>query len=519
MSSANINLKDHLFQISILLLVCIIVAFSYPYLQYGVDGGLVLAGKINYPDYQSPMIFYFLNSWTAIHQIAYFFIKFGFSVELSSKLLMFFSTFFFAFGAFLFSNSISRNSYISLIISILAIILGKNFGDTNYPSLIFSEHTYGMMSLALTTFSFGLLANNNLFAAYLFSFSLFAIHPIVGAWVIIIKSIYLFIPGIEKLSKKRIFKGIVCGAILTTISFLFFLISSIEKGFTDIQLLKVYLEVWDGHRAISPNLHYEYLLKTIVLIISLLFLIKIYSSLSFRRGYNHILILLISVTASTLIYLLYQLLPDIFPDSISRIMPARFIMLHSFLGWPVILSILYFFLESRLPKKKVFFVFLCFFILIFIQGYKKINVIKNNLLVSFQKEEDLKVVNFVKETDFDGYILVSSNISNFIFKKTQKPILLHTEAIDFLPYHPYLLDNFFEILKIVYDIESFNPPEKNNPSLPDNYIKKNFEGKKISEWSTIKNKYNVNFIIVPNNWDLKLDLVEKDDKFKLFKIL
>ena len=152
------------------------------------------------------------------------------------------------------------------------------------------------MSLALTTFSFGLLANNNLFAAYLFSFFLFTIHPIVGAWVIIIKSIYLFIPGIEKLSKKRIFKGIVCGAILTTISFLFFLISSIEKGFTDIQLLKVYLEVWDGHRAISPNLHYEYLLKTIVLIISLLFLIKIYSSLSFRRGYNHILILLISVT-------------------------------------------------------------------------------------------------------------------------------------------------------------------------------------------------------------------------------
>ena len=117
-----------------------------------------------------------------------------------------------------------------------------------------------MMSLALTTFSFGLLANNNLFAAYLFSFFLLH-HPVVGAWVIIIKSIYLFIPGIEKLSKKTIFKGIICGAILTTISFLFFFISSIERGFTDIQLLKVYLELWDGHRAISPNLHYEYLLK------------------------------------------------------------------------------------------------------------------------------------------------------------------------------------------------------------------------------------------------------------------
>ncbi len=519
MFSANINLKDHLFQISILFLVCIIVAFSYPYLQYGVDGGLVLAGKISYPDNQSPMIYYFLNSWTAIHQIAYFFIKFGFSVELSSKLLMLISTFFFAFGAFLFSNSITRNSYISLIISILAIISGKNFGDTNYPSLIFSEHTYGMMSLALTTFTFGLLANNNLFAAYLFSFFLLAIHPIVGAWVVIIKSIYLFIPGIEKLSKRTIFKGIICGSIITIISFLFFFTSSIERGFADIQLLKVYLEVWDGHRAISPHLHYEYLLKTIVLIISLIFLIKIYLSSSIRQGYNHILILLISVTASASIYLLYQLLPYIFPDSISRIMPARFIMLHSFLGWPVILSILYFFLESRFPKKKVFLVSLCFLILIFAQGYKKINLIKNNLIISFQQEENLKVINYMKESNFDGYILVSSNISNFVFKKTQKPILLHTEAIDFLPYHPYLLDNFFEILKIVYDIENFNPPEKNNPSLPDNYIKKNFEGKKISEWNKIKNKYNVNFIIVPNNWNLNLDLVEKDNRFKLFKIL
>ena len=65
----------------------------------------------------------------------------------------------------------------------MILIFQKNMGDTDYPSLFFSEHTYGMMSLALVTCIFGLLISGNLFLGGLLSSLLISIHPLVGAWL------------------------------------------------------------------------------------------------------------------------------------------------------------------------------------------------------------------------------------------------------------------------------------------------------------------------------------------------
>ena len=55
-----------------------------------------------------------------------------------------------------------------------------------------------------------------------------------------------------------------------------------------------------------------------------------------------------------------------------------------------------------------------------------------------------------------------------------KPILLDTQSFDFLPYHPYLLKNTFKILEDIYGVQINNPPNKNDPRLPDDFIKKTF---------------------------------------------
>ena len=44
-------------------------------------------------------------------------------------------------GIFLFSNSITKQINISILITLVAMILVKNFGDTDYPSLVYSEIT------------------------------------------------------------------------------------------------------------------------------------------------------------------------------------------------------------------------------------------------------------------------------------------------------------------------------------------------------------------------------------------
>jgi hypothetical protein len=90
--------------------------------------------------------------------------------------------------------------------------------------------------------------------------------------------------------------------------------------------------------------------------------------------------------------------------------------------------------------------------------------------------------------------------------------------LDFISYHPYLIYKFFHILEEVYEIKNNLPPEKNNPYLNDQYIKNIFEKRTKDEWLLIKKEFNVEFILVPDSWDLKLDTNMEDKKFKLYQL-
>ena len=101
MKKDTINFKNSYYQIFILSIVSLFIGLSYPFLQYGIDGGLVLSGVIKYPDFNSPMMYYYFNSWTSIHQFSSLLLKIGFNVETSSKILMIITTFFFFVWCFL----------------------------------------------------------------------------------------------------------------------------------------------------------------------------------------------------------------------------------------------------------------------------------------------------------------------------------------------------------------------------------------------------------------------------------
>ena len=515
MKEETINLKNNYPQIVILTFFSLLIGSSYPYLQYGIDGGLVLAGIVKYQDFNSPMAYYFFNSWTLIHQFSSLLLQIGLSVESSSKVLMMISTFFFSFGVFLFCYSLTKEKNLSLFIAVVSIVLGKNFGDTDYPSLIFSEHTYGMLSLATFTFILGLIANKNIFFSCLLAFVLFSIHPIVGLWTLLIMFISFYLFNIYSIYKKEIKKGIILGIIFIIFSFIIYSFNSIEKIPYNEDLFLDYLENWDGHRSISKLIHYEYLIKTLFLFIlcALIFKKKIESS-----SYSaHIFALLLSLVCSSILYLLYKLVPFIFPEFFKIIMPTRFIMLHTFLGWPLIIATLIFLLKDTFKKKANFFVSILL-ILILIQNYNKIFLIKNNFISNFQEKEESYVINFLKNENFKTNLIVPSSLVSYVFKKTKKPILLHTESMDFIPYHSYLSDKFFYILRKVYKIENNIPPEQNNPSLSDNYIKNVFENRSKDEWSSIKREFNVGFILIPHEWNLNIKIHKQDEKYKLYKL-
>ena len=517
MDKNTINFKNHFPHILILILSSLLISLSYTFLQYGLDGGLVLSNKVIYPDNNSPMMYYYFNSWTAIHQISYIFIKFGMTVESVSRIIILCSTIFFSFGVFLFSNSITQNRNLSLVISIVAILIGKNFGDTDYPSLIFSEHTYGMVSLSLVTFSFGLLANKNLLLSSAISIFLIAIHPLIGLWMFFINLLGTFF---IKMNKIEIFKGVAAGLFFLILSFIFFYTNTIEKISYDHNLFLNYLNDWDGHRALTDVIHYDYLIKTFILGILIFIFIKKKNVLKNKEtSYFHLLVLLISLIGSTILYLAYKVVPNYFPELIKIAMPTRFIMLHTFLGWPIIISLLYFFLKEKYNKKIVLNIFLSFLIIISFQNYKKILNIKNNIIDTYKNDQTYETFDYLKKTNFNGYVLTSSKLTSKIFKKIEKPILLHTESMDFIPYHPYLVNKFFNILTKIYKINNFQPPVKNNPSLSDEYIEKLFVNFNSLEWKKIKKEFNVHYIITPKSWNLNLKLILSDKIYNLYKIL
>ena len=135
----------------------------YPIEQRAVDGGLILAKMVNYPDQISPMKEYYFKSLTSLHLISKLFLNLNWSFINISKFIIFLTTIFYFIGIALTINSATRSTLTAILIALMILIFQKNFGDTDYPSMIFSEHTYGMISLAIVTFIFGLLFAGSLF--------------------------------------------------------------------------------------------------------------------------------------------------------------------------------------------------------------------------------------------------------------------------------------------------------------------------------------------------------------------
>lgn len=139
-----------------------VISLSLDYNQRVIEAGLILANEIEFPSPLSPFYLYIKNSWTLLNQFAAGLFILNFSQNFISFLFIFISTLMFGLGIYLTSKAICQNYLLSLFITIYALMLGKNFGDTDYPTLFYSQETYGMISLSLSTLIFGLIFNGNL---------------------------------------------------------------------------------------------------------------------------------------------------------------------------------------------------------------------------------------------------------------------------------------------------------------------------------------------------------------------
>ena len=500
--------------------------------QRAVDAGLVLAEVVVYPDQISPMKEYFLKSWTSINQTSKLLLDFNFSLKIVSKIIIFLVTILYFLGVFLTVNSATKSILLSILLSVMILIFQKNMGDTDYPSLFFSEHTYGMMSLALVTCIFGLLISGNLFLGGLLSSLLISIHPLVGAWLTGIIIVTLIINKYFfkiNYNKKNLIKGLSVGLIFTLISLFYhlYIVSDFNSQF-DLKSYENYMKYWEGHR-FEAAYHLEYFLKTLLLFIFTLISLKIFKNKfteNFRFG---ILFIFNSIILSTFFYFFYKFFHSYMPDIVFRIMPTRFTIIHSVIGWPIILSIIFVLLKS-FENKKYIFKNLSYSLILFviigysISHYKVFIKLKNSFLINTSTHqnflEEEKFWNTIKHDNLSGYILTSFSTSTISMRKTFKPILLDVSSFDFIPYFPNTAKNVSLIVEKIYGIPFDQPPKniRNRPFLTDENIRPIFESYSNEKWKVLSKNFNFKGIIIPTDWVINLPLKIKSKKFSFYII-
>ena len=503
----------------LIIIFSIFLSIAYSIEQRAVDDGLIWSNIIKYSENYNIMKIFTNNVWTFLFQFTGTLLKLDISIMNVSRLILFLSTFFYSMGIFLAAKSITSSSTVSLLICFVVITFQKSFGSIDYPTMIFSEHTNGMLSLAIVTFIFGLVANKNFFLAIFFSTFLICIHLTVGLWIFFILFLSLMISKFilkNNYNYKSFFYASFLGLFLVFLSFIFYYINLVElNNKLDTSAYSTYMQVWDMHRNNfdSSKLNYKYIILSLVLIFLFISSYKYFDIKKNSPNYLMLLLISLSTFLSMLIYFAFKFTPFLFPDILVRAMPIRFFLMQSVIGIPIIISFVYIFIKNILKKKKINDIYASVSVIIIlvifsINHYEKILVIKNQFLLHISKsEKNIENKIFwqnVKINHSDGYILTSYETCRQTLRRALKPVLLCVESIDNIPYIPKSVNQVKEIIENVFDVPFYNPPIKYAGGLVGEIIKNNYENKTKDDWKKISVNFGVTAIILPKDWEITL---------------
>jgi len=512
----------------LLIFFSLIVSFFYTVDQRAINAALILSKEINYSDVQNVLNIGYNNSWTLTYQILKILINLGVNLKLLNFIILAISLFVSVLGIYLISEALSKNIIFSLFISCFLIlgnvILGNiNFGNLDYPVLIASEHTNGMISQAISLLVFGLIARNKLNLAISVSILALAFHVVIGVWLLSILSLSIVffknkIFFINFFIKKNIIR-IIITLIIVVFSFVSFKFNQVKIPFEENNLLyDLYMKHWDLHRNTLLEINFIYIFFSTILLIIISISLK-------KRGYKNnnffFKIIILQILTSFALYISFKLFPNIFTGILLKIMPSRFFLTHSVFGVAIIFSLLFFNFKKIFLNKDIY-LFLIIILLIhpafnynkYIKLFKKLST--NHILIN--KVDDYHFWRKVKNTDIgNGVILTSLEICTKTIQKGYKPILFCIESIDDIAYLNKLVVPIHDILKIIYKIDFKNPPEKNHGGIwyNDSY-RKVFEKRSSIEWASISTKYNIKALILPVDWKINAEILFFGNKYNYY---
>ena len=506
----------------LIIIISSLVSFTYYFEQLALQSAFYISQLIKYPDQNNPFYLSTVNSPSVLFHIISAMLKIGVSHEIISKLILFLATLFNATGIFLISRYLTNSKSLSLLITFVLIFLRKNFGHIDYPTLMFTEHTNGMISLSLCTLIFGLITLRNLSVALFVNIILITIHPVMGLWMLMIISLSILLNNFQRKNIIQINNLLYYFLIFTFILMLYFYYvndKSLPYDYDPIEY-KIYFDYIEAHRTnygYLKNLNWNYISKTLFL--SFIILIYLFKTNGDKKFFFQTVLL--SIFLSFFLYLTYKYFSEIYPEIIIRTIPQRFFLTHSVIGYAIIISIAYKLLSIFFKKKNydvsyyLIFIILAFHLLQHHSAFtQRTNMLlKNEIYIQDEKKfwSDAKK-NFIPS----GLGITSNNLCNNVTLYLKKPLLICFEFLDYIPYFPELAKPTRKIVKGILDLDYEEIPTKHLGGIVDNDLRQIFQRKSKIDWTKIKEEFNVSFLIFPNNWNINLRSHNLGSKYKIY---
>jgi len=523
----NISEKTNQLLIALFLVtIASIISYTYYFDHSALAISLIQNDEKIYEDKTN--LFYLIHkiSPSLLFNLINFLTKIGVNEEQINIFLTSLTTLFSLSGIYLVSKYLTSSTLFSLLISCVCILLRKNFGDIDYPTLMFSEHTMGQIGQSLCTLIFGLLTLKNLLYAYLFCVLLLSIHSVLGIWMIGVITITSCLT-LKKFNYKKI-SFISFFTLIIIFYYLNFLSTYNEISYEFIE--KDYEEFFfyiEAHRNNYGNLnifHFDYITQSLFLVILIMIFLKYDRNSPSINNNLFLKTLLVSIIFSSLIYFTYKIFPNIFPSYIVKIIPQRFFLTHSIIGYALTILLIYKLLELLLRYFKYDYSLLLkiFSIIVTLHLFQQHESV-NNRFQNFKNIQDNLVEERifwkkVNDLNLTGYVLSNNPTCNKVIIYTKMPILFCFYMLDNLSYFPNLITPSKKITHDILDISFKDVKNRNLGGIIDPEIKKIYEEKSFENWKDLNDKLFLNTVIVPNDWTLDIENLLLDDLYKVYKI-
>jgi hypothetical protein len=546
--------------------------------QVIVESGQVLAGLVRYPS-DNPFFVYHMKLWTVLNQGAALLLRAGLSEIAISVVVSGLLGLVSFLGLSLVVYAFSRDVVLAIGAPFVVFLSGVTNLGVVYPiSLLSTEHTYGVVGLAWVVLVAGLFGTGRPKAAGFCSGIAPAIHPSLGVFLGLLLGVTAlwnwratratFRPGL-------VWFGLGCG--LTLLSFgvhraLMPALPSIDRA-EATRYLNAFVGFWDAHRSPVDFARTGILVNAGVTLIAGYWLRRS-RTLTVPQAFL-LRFVVVTGVVSFFLALLSHLPPSSLPPTLLVFMPSRLLNINVVIGPALLLGLL-----GRRASGTNAVVTLVAMVLLLCYGrsllwrfvdpgvsltvtrlgvvpfaiaaalgiaavtafsrWRGVEWVRALAIGVMTAAAGLSFLTGLERARLGRDVLLHDRTNDRLFGlaarepgmlltggdlhlvqlRTRRPVLLDTGGLDALPYTLEAAPATNSILRDVYGIDLFNPPEEARGAgrVPLQANRIVWEAYRLPRWREIAAQYDVTQVMAPADWQLQLPIVAAGQGMVLYSI-